>query len=218
MNGTRRDFLRQVANAGGYRAAYLTMQAMGLVGTAGAIAEPVTMENGATHGTCSGPALLACRQPMNLATLATIARCSKPVTVSAAATGPSGAGRRSRWRTARRKSANSIRTSMERGRGAAAHSSSSRARLQDAAGSSWANGRRSPIKAHVGFRLLLLPQDIFRKMRRLTARKAIQNQSLTSSVLNPRSREVRRITAVENEFRASPGCVAVRRFGRGARG
>ena len=33
MSGTRRDFLRQVAQAGGYRATYLTMQAMGLLGT-----------------------------------------------------------------------------------------------------------------------------------------------------------------------------------------
>ena len=32
MSGTRRDFLRRVAQAGGYRATYLTMQAMGLLG------------------------------------------------------------------------------------------------------------------------------------------------------------------------------------------
>ena len=51
MSGTRRDFLRQVAQAGGYRATYLTMQAMGLLGTAGAIAEPVTLEKGTVHGT-----------------------------------------------------------------------------------------------------------------------------------------------------------------------
>ena len=50
MSGTRRDFLRQVARAGGYRAAYLTMQAMGLVGTA-AVAEPLALEKGAAHGT-----------------------------------------------------------------------------------------------------------------------------------------------------------------------
>ena len=31
MSGTRRDFLRQVARVGGYRATYLTMQAMGLL-------------------------------------------------------------------------------------------------------------------------------------------------------------------------------------------
>ncbi len=43
MSGTRRDFLRQVAGAGGYRATYLTMQAMGLIGTA-AIAEPLALE------------------------------------------------------------------------------------------------------------------------------------------------------------------------------
>src|SRR5262245_11590542 len=50
MNGTRRDFLRQVAQAGGYRATYLTMQAMGLLGTA-ALAEPLALETGARHGT-----------------------------------------------------------------------------------------------------------------------------------------------------------------------
>ena len=43
MSGTRRDFLRQVAQAGGYRATYLTMQAMGLLGTA-AVAEPLALE------------------------------------------------------------------------------------------------------------------------------------------------------------------------------
>src|SRR5262249_19581731 len=37
MSGTRRDFLRRVAQAGGYRATYLTMQAMGLLGTAAAM-------------------------------------------------------------------------------------------------------------------------------------------------------------------------------------
>ena len=49
MNGTRRNFLRQVAAAGGYRAAYLTMQAMGLVPSTAA-AEPLALEGGA-HGT-----------------------------------------------------------------------------------------------------------------------------------------------------------------------
>jgi len=49
MGGTRRDFLRQVAVAGGYRATYLTMQAMGLLGTAAA--EPLTLAKGAAHGT-----------------------------------------------------------------------------------------------------------------------------------------------------------------------
>ena len=34
MSGTRREFLRQVGSAGGYRATYLTMQAMGLLSTA----------------------------------------------------------------------------------------------------------------------------------------------------------------------------------------
>jgi monoamine oxidase len=51
MGGTRRDFLRQVARAGGYRATYLTMQAMGVLGAVGAIAEPVTLQMGASHGT-----------------------------------------------------------------------------------------------------------------------------------------------------------------------
>jgi len=50
MSATRRDFLRQVAQIGGYRATYLTMQAMGLVGTA-AVTEAVALEPGAPHGT-----------------------------------------------------------------------------------------------------------------------------------------------------------------------
>jgi monoamine oxidase len=50
MSGTRRDFLRQVAQAGGYRATYLTMQAMGLLGAA-AVAEPLALETVARHGT-----------------------------------------------------------------------------------------------------------------------------------------------------------------------
>src|SRR5712692_6263663 len=50
MSGTRRDFLRRVAGVGGYRATYLTMQAMGLIGVA-AEAEPLALEQGATHGT-----------------------------------------------------------------------------------------------------------------------------------------------------------------------
>jgi len=36
MSGTRRDFLLQVSAAGGYRATYLTMQAMGLLGATAA--------------------------------------------------------------------------------------------------------------------------------------------------------------------------------------
>ena len=43
MSGTRREFLRRVAQVGGYRATYLTMQAMGLLGTAAA-AEPLALE------------------------------------------------------------------------------------------------------------------------------------------------------------------------------
>jgi monoamine oxidase len=50
MSGTRRDFLRRVAQAGGYRATYLTMQAMGLIATA-AVAEPLVLERGPRHGT-----------------------------------------------------------------------------------------------------------------------------------------------------------------------
>jgi monoamine oxidase len=50
MSGTRRDFLRHVAGAGGYRATYLTMQAMGLLSTA-ADAEPLALEMGTAHGT-----------------------------------------------------------------------------------------------------------------------------------------------------------------------
>ena len=50
MSSTRRDFLRQVAHAGGYRATYLTMQAMGLLGTA-ALAEPLALDTGTRHGT-----------------------------------------------------------------------------------------------------------------------------------------------------------------------
>src|SRR5580658_3800627 len=50
MSGTRRDFLRQVASIGGYRATYLTMQAMGLLSTA-VMAEPLTLEKGEAHGT-----------------------------------------------------------------------------------------------------------------------------------------------------------------------
>jgi monoamine oxidase len=50
MNGTRRDFLRQVGSVGGYRATYLTMQAMGLLSTA-AVAEPLMLEKGKAHGT-----------------------------------------------------------------------------------------------------------------------------------------------------------------------
>jgi monoamine oxidase len=50
MSGTRRDFLHHVARAGGYRAAYLTMQAMGLLSTA-VDAEPLSLEKGTAHGT-----------------------------------------------------------------------------------------------------------------------------------------------------------------------
>jgi monoamine oxidase len=46
---TRREFLHRVAGAGGYRATYLTMQALGLV--VPAAAEPVRLERGNAHGT-----------------------------------------------------------------------------------------------------------------------------------------------------------------------
>src|ERR1700680_4688569 len=49
MSGPRRDFLQQVGSIGGYRATYLTMQAMGLLSTA-AMAEPLMLEKG-SHGT-----------------------------------------------------------------------------------------------------------------------------------------------------------------------
>jgi monoamine oxidase len=50
MGGTRRDFLHQVARVGGYRATYLTMQAMGLLSVAAA-AEPLSLERGNVHAT-----------------------------------------------------------------------------------------------------------------------------------------------------------------------
>jgi monoamine oxidase len=50
MSGTRREFLRQIGSVGGYRATYLTMQAMGLLSTAAA-AEPLNLQKGDAHGT-----------------------------------------------------------------------------------------------------------------------------------------------------------------------
>jgi monoamine oxidase len=50
MNVTRRDFLRHVAAVGGYRATYLTMQALGLLNTA-ASAEPLILEKDGAHRT-----------------------------------------------------------------------------------------------------------------------------------------------------------------------
>jgi monoamine oxidase len=50
MSGTRRDFLRHVARIGGYRATYLSMQALGVLGVA-ADAEPLSLEKGANHAT-----------------------------------------------------------------------------------------------------------------------------------------------------------------------
>jgi monoamine oxidase len=50
MGGTRREFLRQVGSVGGYRATYLTMQALGLLNTA-AVAEALTLQKGEAHGT-----------------------------------------------------------------------------------------------------------------------------------------------------------------------
>ena len=53
-----------------------------------------------------------------------------------------------------------------------------------------------------------------RKMQRLGRRKAIQNQLLTSSVLNPRSREVWRQTGRETEFRVLASCRSAEVFAR----
>ena len=53
----------------------------------------------------------------------------------------------------------------------------------------------------------------FYKVRRLASGKTIQNQPLTSSVLNPRSRELWRQTAPEREFGPQPGA-AVQSFAR----
>jgi monoamine oxidase len=50
MAETRRDFLTKVAALGGYRGVYLTMQAMGLLGTT-ALAEPLAIQTGKAHGT-----------------------------------------------------------------------------------------------------------------------------------------------------------------------
>ena len=50
MSSTRREFLRRVSVAGGYRATYLTMQAMGLLGSTAA-AEPLALERGVAHRT-----------------------------------------------------------------------------------------------------------------------------------------------------------------------
>jgi monoamine oxidase len=50
MSGTRRDLLRHVVRLGGYRATYLTMQAMGLLGVA-AEAEALSLERGSAHAT-----------------------------------------------------------------------------------------------------------------------------------------------------------------------
>jgi monoamine oxidase len=49
MSRTRRNFLQQVFAAGGYRATYLTMQALNLLGST-STAEPLALERG-THGT-----------------------------------------------------------------------------------------------------------------------------------------------------------------------
>ena len=50
MTQTRRGFLQRVAAAGGYRAAYLSMQALGLL-PAVVAAEPLALQMGARHGT-----------------------------------------------------------------------------------------------------------------------------------------------------------------------
>ena len=48
MSATRRDFLLQVSRIGGYRPTYLSMQALGLLGSA-ADAEPLSLEKGTAH-------------------------------------------------------------------------------------------------------------------------------------------------------------------------
>src|SRR5271166_3046121 len=50
MSTTRRDFLRHAARIGGYRATYLSMQALGLLGVA-ADAEPLSLEKDTSHAT-----------------------------------------------------------------------------------------------------------------------------------------------------------------------
>src|SRR5215472_15947034 len=80
MSGTRRDFLRRVAQAGGYRATYLTMQAMGLLGPA-----PVTEPRSSSLA----PGWPGSRRPTSSARPDMIVWCSKPVIAWAAATGPS---------------------------------------------------------------------------------------------------------------------------------
>jgi hypothetical protein len=80
MSGTRRDFLRQVGSIGGYRATYLTMQAMGLLSTAVA-AEPLVLQRGGAHGTkvvIWGPAWPGSQPPMNSARPATGSPPSAP--------------------------------------------------------------------------------------------------------------------------------------------
>jgi hypothetical protein len=54
----------------------------------------------------------------------------------------------------------------------------------------------------------------FYKVRRLASEKTIQNQPLTSSVLNPLSRKLWRQTASERKFRASARRAAVQSFAR----
>ena len=61
------------------------------------------------------------------------------------------------------------------------------------------------INARVGLRLRPVPEGCLAKVRRFGSRKAIQNQPLTSSVLNPRSREVQRQPGPEREFRVPAG-------------
>ncbi len=51
MGLTRRDFLMRVGQAGGYSAAFATMQSLGLVPMKGALAEPIRAEAGTGKGT-----------------------------------------------------------------------------------------------------------------------------------------------------------------------
>jgi hypothetical protein len=64
------------------------------------------------------------------------------------------------------------------------------------------NPKPSDINAAVRSQLLLLPRDISAKCEGLRHKKPIQNQRLTRTVLNPRSREVWRQTGREREIRS----------------
>jgi hypothetical protein len=66
------------------------------------------------------------------------------------------------------------------------------------------------INARVEFRSLPVLQAIFRKVQRSGSRNKTQSQSLTKSVLNPRSPELWRKKAGESEFWVSAGVLQCR--------